>query len=202
MAFPSANSESFIVGTETGGILQCSLNSKDPIGLNYEGVSDVPVYSPVVLPLNSHKGPINGLDFNRRGGRSPFFASVSSDGWVKIQQQLKPQPILSIETGGTKSITACRWSPIRPLVLAVGVSDGRVGLFDFMLTEDGPAQWLDADKSNAGILSLRWNPEKPQVLATGDGAGACRVWRLGDRYSGSLPAEENLVEKMSKLGKE
>lgn len=42
--------QNFVVGTETGGVCHCSLNSREPIS-NYVGVSDIPIYSPIVLPL-------------------------------------------------------------------------------------------------------------------------------------------------------
>lgn len=183
--------------------------------------------SAVNRAFEGHAGPAYGLEFNKFDKR--IFASAATDGKVKLFHVNQPKPLLTLEALGGGGVSGARagagaggqigsttylyslaWSPARPLLLAVGTSDGRVLLYDLQQSMLAPALSLSvsADRA-AAVQSLQFNRLEPGLLAAADTKGRVVVFDLAassaasagraDRFATIQPGEKRLIQQMGAL---
>lgn len=99
------------------------------------------------------------------------------------------------------------WSAVRPMVFAVGCSDGRVYIYD-LATVAGSGSGGQASSgaqlqpsevlqpSARPVFSLAFNPRQPQTLASGDGEGHVKLWTLGSWLSTAQQREQDRLEAL------
>eukprot|EP00035_Acanthoeca_spectabilis_P024492 m.454021 g.454021 ORF g.454021 m.454021 type:complete len:528 (-) comp20601_c0_seq1:185-1768(-) len=161
----------FVVGTETGGLLQCTLATARP--------TDSGETSPVLMGHTPHVGSVYGLSY------SPFhrnlFLSCSSDGSARIYNALSRKPVMMADPGLGYLLDAA-WSRHRPSVFAVASASGKIALYDLAAQRGSvtPAVTLVANENGASVYGVAFNPKKSRYLATGDAQGIVKVWALSD----------------------
>jgi len=180
--------------------------------------------SAVNRAFEGHAGPAYGLEFNKFDKR--IFASAATDGRVKLFHVSQTKPLLTLEAlgaggggarmgaaggqpGGSTYLYSLAWSPARPLLLAVGTSDGRVLLYDLQQSMLQPALTLQVSADRAAVQSLQFNRLEPGLLAAADTKGRIVVFDLAassaasagraDRFAAIQPGEKRLIQQMGAL---
>eukprot|EP00033_Pygsuia_biforma_P000795 GCRY01000928.1.p1 GENE.GCRY01000928.1~~GCRY01000928.1.p1 ORF type:complete len:589 (+),score=155.60 GCRY01000928.1:342-2108(+) len=124
-----------VVGGENGHIFKVSLHPPK------EKTSTV--YNAVLLKYAGHSAALSAIEFN------PFvpgvFLTCGFDGFVHIYNVLRREPVLTLSLPSSPDSsavlqipTACCWSRLRPLVIAVLTSEGHLHLFDLLLNTNPP----------------------------------------------------------------
>jgi WD40 repeat protein len=162
--------------------------------------------SAVNKAFEGHAGPAYGLAFNPFDKR--VFASAATDGRAKLFHISQTKPLLTLEAlgggggGGTGSNTylySLAWSPARPLLLAVGTSDGRALLYDLQGSMLTPSLVVQANADRTPLHCVAFNRLEPGLLATADTKGRVSVFQLSDKYSQLQPGEKRLIQQMGAL---
>eukprot|EP00294_Goniomonas_avonlea_P003176 CAMPEP_0114544374 /NCGR_PEP_ID=MMETSP0114-20121206/2841_1 /TAXON_ID=31324 /ORGANISM="Goniomonas sp, Strain m" /LENGTH=492 /DNA_ID=CAMNT_0001728747 /DNA_START=214 /DNA_END=1692 /DNA_ORIENTATION=+ len=204
---------SFVVGTESGGLLKCLVNfseitarrrGKDPTEPPTTGLG-----MKVTFAFEAHAGPVFGVSC------SPFarkvFLSVSADCQLRLYNTLRASPIVTLEPSPAE-LYSTAWSFSRPLVFAAGTADGHVHVYDLGRDRVAPAVRLSTfaeegdkrDKTAQGkagqgkaVYSVAFNHVFSELLAAGDAQGSVRVWQLPSHLSLAMAGEEASLEFMS-----
>ncbi|OQV15085.1 putative WD repeat-containing protein 34 [Hypsibius exemplaris] len=140
---------SCLFGTDTGGIGRCRFS-------DFKDLRAVVIDSAVTLNYEQHNGPVTGI------ARSHFsdqcFATVSSDGKLKLFRNADMSPIVETAPFEGEKFTCCDWSPFRPYVIIVGTSNGNLLFFDFYAKRQRtkPAKMVKIFEG-AEILSVQFN---------------------------------------------
>lgn len=189
----------FFVGTETGGVFQCTIESgTNAVGnrVTVAGVDGATAcYDPVALTQKPHNGPVYKVAFHPRDPTA--IASCGADGFVRIGAAFQTLPALDIDTN-LGCLYDLSWSPLRACVLACSTSTGRLLVFDLTQATDRPILNIDTasqDKSGA-LLAAAFNTRRAHVLATGDSLGYVKVWNLGEGFASAQGAEEKILEEL------
>ena len=66
------------------------------------------------------------------------------------------QPLMILEPSGGYLYTV-RWSPVRPLVMAVTTQDGHLLLYDLKKSQSTPVQTLEASPNKQAVYSAEFN---------------------------------------------
>lgn len=168
--------------------VRCVLASKPEINKLYSNA--------VSFTFEKHDGPISGVSC------SPFsrnlLASSSRDGSVRIYHMLHSQPLLIWEP--SKQITCLSWSPLRPLLLAVGTFSGEVMLYDLLNGTSSPAISLTGEYRTP-VSCIKFNAPQKSFLSVGYSNGKVLVYQLSYSLTTPLPDEmrklNTLLEKAS-----
>ncbi|PIK48818.1 putative WD repeat-containing protein 34-like [Apostichopus japonicus] len=166
----------FLVGSDSGGIFKCSMNSRDPVPTS-EVMPSVPLYSPVTFAFEPHNGPVHSVNC------SPFhrnlFLACGIDTSARIYSMLEARHILSVEPGAGY-LFSVQWSPVRPMVFAVTSGEGQLLIYDLQRSRNIPVHSLQASPEKKEVFCLEFNQSQKQLLATGDADGVITVWQLND----------------------
>ncbi|CAH1783665.1 unnamed protein product [Owenia fusiformis] len=198
ISFSKEDSETFVIGSESGGLFKCSSNFRGtPAGRNV--TCSVDLRSPVTFTLQPHHGPVYSVDL------SPYHRNLvlssGTDTTARIYSMLQAQPIVTIEPGAGYLFSA-KWSPVRPLVFAVATEDGQLLLYDLKSNQATPVHKLPASPTKQPVYTLQFNQHQRQLLATGDGAGVIQVWQLSDDLSTQQPKEVETLAEVAELASE
>uniref|UniRef100_T1IQJ7 WD repeat-containing protein 55 homolog n=1 Tax=Strigamia maritima TaxID=126957 RepID=T1IQJ7_STRMM len=182
----------FVIGSEGGGVLQCSLESQLPTNSDIKFVMDLK--NPVALGHNPHKGHVNSV------ASSPFsrniFVSCGSDGEIRIYNYNQANAPLRTIYSENSPIRAA-WSPTKPLLIAVVTANGLLNVYDLRLTEKPiVSSKLAEDGLNACVLEF--SHKNPKYLATGAEDASVQIWSLHEKLI--VPAS-NELETLHKMGK-
>ena len=152
--------------------------------------------SPIQFSYAAHSGPVYHAAF------SPFhrnvFLSVSTDGSVRLYNQLQPAPFLVTEPSNA-TILAASWSPARPLVFAAASSDGALYIYDLKRSKGRPEVTLKVTDDKSAVTGVAFNPRSPELVATADAQGFVKIWRLSTSLSEVSVREADLLNRMANL---
>ncbi|XP_013364860.1 PREDICTED: WD repeat-containing protein 34 isoform X2 [Chinchilla lanigera] len=191
VALSSFDPSLFILGTEGGFPLKCSLAAEEAALARMP--SSVPLRAPVRFAFSPHGGPVYSVScspFHRRRPACPrnLFLSAGTDGHVHLYSMLQAQPLASLRLS-PQYLFAVRWSPVRPLVFAAASGEGDVQLFDLQRSSQKPAVSVEQTQDGSPVYCLEFNSQQPQLLAAGDAQGAVKVWRLSSAFTEQGPRE-------------
>ena len=153
--------------------------------------------SPLSFKYVPHAGPVYTARF------SPFhrnvFLSASTDGSIRLYNQLTPAPFHTIEPS-TAAILAAAWSPARPMVFAAASADGSLYIFDLKKSKAKPQVTLTVTTDKSAVTYVEFNPKSPELLATADAQGSVKIWRLSTFLSEPAPHEREALDFMATAG--
>ncbi|XP_054220119.1 cytoplasmic dynein 2 intermediate chain 2 isoform X2 [Homo sapiens] len=184
VAFSSFDPRLFILGTEGGFPLKCSLAAGEAALTRMP--SSVPLRAPAQFTFSPHGGPIYSVSC------SPFhrnlFLSAGTDGHVHLYSMLQAPPLTSLQLS-LKYLFAVRWSPVRPLVFAAASGKGDVQLFDLQKSSQKPTVLIKQTQDESPVYCLEFNSQQTQLLAAGDAQGTVKVWQLSTEFTEQGPRE-------------
>ncbi|XP_006983447.2 cytoplasmic dynein 2 intermediate chain 2 [Peromyscus maniculatus bairdii] len=191
VAFSSFDSSLFVLGTEGGFPLKCSL-AAEAAALT-RTASSVPLRAPVQFTFFPHGGPVYSVSC------SPFhrnlFLSAGTDGHVHLYSMLQAQPLTSLQLSH-KYLFAVRWSPVRPLVFAAASGEGDVQLFDLQKSSQKPTVSITQTQDGSPVYCLEFNSQQTQLLAAGDAKGMVKVWQLSTAFTEQGPRETEDLDQL------
>ncbi|KAG3288116.1 cytoplasmic dynein 2 intermediate chain 2 [Ictidomys tridecemlineatus] len=192
VAFSSFDSSLFIVGTEGGFPLKCSLAAEE--GALTRLPSSVPLRAPAQFTFSPHGGPVYSVSY------SPFhrnlFLSAGTDGHIHLYSVLQAQPLTSLQLSH-KYLFAVRWSPVRPLVFAAASGEGDVQLFDLQKSSQKPTVSIVQTQDGSPVYCLEFNSQQTQLLAAGDAKGTVKVWQLSTAFTEQGPRETEDLDQLA-----
>lgn len=174
LSFFCEDTEKFVVGSESGALLGCSLSfgGRHAPRLQGSGGADLGESNPVVMGYAPHVGAVYGLSC------SPFhrniFASGSRDGSLQLRSALQAQPLHTIEPS-KGIIFDIAWSPHRPLVLVAATADGSAVVYDLAKSRVATAAELQTSDAECPVYGIAFNRKRARLLATGDASGTIKV---------------------------
>ncbi|KAL1764844.1 WD repeat-containing protein 34, partial [Sigmodon hispidus] len=191
VAFSSFDSSLFVLGTEGGFPLKCSLAAEAAALTRMP--SSVPLRAPVQFTFSPHGGPVYSVSC------SPFhrnlFLSAGTDGHVHLYSMLQAQPLTSLQLSH-KYLFAVRWSPVRPLVFAAASGEGDVQLFDLQKSSQKPTVSITQTQDGSPVYCLEFNSQQTQLLAAGDAKGMVKVWQLSTAFTEQGPRETEDLDQL------
>ncbi|XP_025865228.1 cytoplasmic dynein 2 intermediate chain 2 isoform X1 [Vulpes vulpes] len=192
VAFSSFDPSLFVLGTEGGFPLKCSLAAEEAALTRRP--SSVPLRAPAQLIFSPHGGPIYSVSC------SPFhrnlFLSAGTDGHIHLYSMLQAQPLASLQLSH-KYLFAVRWSPVRPLVFAAASGEGDVQLFDLQKSSQKPTVSIKQTQDESPVYCLEFNHQQTQLLAAGDAKGTVKVWQLSTEFTEQGPRETEDLEQLA-----
>ncbi|KAM8803419.1 cytoplasmic dynein 2 intermediate chain 2 isoform 1-T1 [Rhynchonycteris naso] len=195
VAFSSFDPSVFILGTEGGFPLKCSLAAEEAAATRTP--SSVPLRAPAQFTFSPHGGPVYSVSC------SPFhrnlFLSAGTDGHVHLYSMLQAQPLTSLQLSH-KYLFAVRWSPVRPMVFAAASGEGDVQLFDFKKSSQKPTVSIKQTEDESPVYCLEFNRQQTQLLAAGDAQGTVKVWQLSTEFTEQGPRETDDLEQLAAEG--
>jgi WD40 repeat protein len=128
----------FVIGTETGAVVHCSMHSRDTLG----AIGTHTIFNVCVLALRPHTGTVMCIDASQH--HRSLFASCATDStihvsvcdcivddwWTQIYNALRVQPCARIVYDVGISLNCVRWLPGRPIIVIAACSNGDVCAFD------------------------------------------------------------------------
>lgn len=191
-AFSSFDPSLFVLGTEGGFPLKCSLAAQEAALTRLP--SSVPLRAPAQFTFSPHGGPVYSVSC------SPFhrnlFLSAGTDGHVHLYSMLQAQPLTSLQLAH-KYLFAVRWSPVRPLVFVAASGEGEVQLFDLQKSSQKPTVCIKQTSDGSPVYCLEFNRQQIQLLAAGDAQGAVKVWRLSSEFTEQGPRETEELDQLA-----
>ncbi|KAK2156882.1 hypothetical protein NP493_1930g00018 [Ridgeia piscesae] len=193
LTFSPNDETTFLVGSDSGGIFKCSTKTKGtPASRDVQ--CSIPLQSPVTFSFASHKGPVYSVDFSHF--HRNLFLSCSTDKSVRIYTVLQSEPVLTLEPGA-EYLYSAKWSPVRPLLFAVGAHDGTLLIYDLRQNRATPTLRLDAGAKKEPVFSVEFSHAQPQLLATGDAAGNVAIWRLNSELTQQQNHEQEMLDELA-----
>ncbi|KAK2163799.1 hypothetical protein LSH36_74g11005 [Paralvinella palmiformis] len=192
ISFNPLDETTFLIGSESGGIFKCSTNTHGtPAGR--ELVSSILLSSPVTFSFSPHHGPVYSVD------SSPYhrnlFISCGTDNTARIYSLLQMQPVLTLEPSAGYLYSA-KWSPVRPLVVAVVTESGQLLLYDLKRSRTSPVHKLNSSERNRPLYSVQFNHKQP-LLATAGADGLIKIWHLSDDLTSPEANENDVLEEIA-----
>uniref|UniRef100_A0A8C5KUA4 Cytoplasmic dynein 2 intermediate chain 2 n=1 Tax=Jaculus jaculus TaxID=51337 RepID=A0A8C5KUA4_JACJA len=191
VAFSSFDSSLFVLGTEGGFPLKCSLAAEAAAMTRMP--SSVPLRAPVQFTFSPHGGPVYSVSC------SPFhrnlFLSAGTDGHIHLYSMLQAQPLTSLQLSH-KYLFAVRWSPVRPLVFAAASGGGDVQLVDLQKSSQKPTVSITQTQDGSPVYCLEFNSQQTQLLAAGDAKGMVKVWQLSTAFTEQGPRETEDLDQL------
>uniref|UniRef100_A0A3Q2ZBD9 Dynein 2 intermediate chain 2 n=1 Tax=Hippocampus comes TaxID=109280 RepID=A0A3Q2ZBD9_HIPCM len=185
--------DTFLVGSEGGLLLRCSLSSQTPAAVPSECLS-VPLRAPAVFSFRPGSGPVHSIHC------SPFhrnlFLSAGTDGLAHLHSLLQTNPLRSIRVSDTY-VFKVQWSPTRPLLFAAATGQGTVQIFDLSRRSLRPAATIDPGGVGHAATCLAFNCQNPGLLAVGKTDGTVGVWKLSTDLTEQIPTESHLLEQIA-----
>lgn len=192
VSFSSFDPSLFVLGTEGGFPLKCSLTAEDAAVTRMP--SSVPLRAPAQFTFAPHGGPVYSVS------SSPFhrnlFLSAGTDGHVHLYSMLQAQPLTSLQLSH-KYLFAVRWSPVRPLVFAAASGEGDVQLFDLQKSSQKPAVSVRQTEDESPVYCLEFNCQQTQLLAAGDAKGTVKVWQLSSEFTEQGARETEHLDQLA-----
>ncbi|KAM9206344.1 LOW QUALITY PROTEIN: cytoplasmic dynein 2 intermediate chain 2 [Dugong dugon] len=192
VAFNSFDPSLFVLGTEGGFPLKCSLAAEEAALTRVP--SSVPLRAPTQFTFSPHGGPIYSVSC------SPFhrnlFLSAGTDGHVHLYSMLQAQPLTSLQLSH-KYLFAVRWSPVRPLVFAAASGEGDVQLFDLQKSSQKPTVSIKQTQDESPVYCLEFNSQQTQLLAAGDAKGVVKIWQLSTEFTEQKPRETEDLDHLA-----
>ncbi|XP_008577539.1 PREDICTED: WD repeat-containing protein 34 [Galeopterus variegatus] len=192
VAFSSFDPSLFILGTEGGFPLKCSLAAEEAALTRMP--HSVPLRAPAQFTFSPHGGPVYSVSC------SPFhrnlFLSAGTDGHVHLYSMLQAQPLTSLQLSH-KYLFAVRWSPVRPLVFAAASGEGDVQLFDLQKSPHKPIVSIKQTQDESPVYCLEFNNQQTQLLAAGDAKGTVKVWQLSTEFTEQRPRETEILDQLA-----
>eukprot|EP00117_Sycon_ciliatum_P033735 scpid41299/ scgid6082/ WD repeat-containing protein 34 len=207
VSFSTFDRRQFVVGCDSGNVFKCNLGHQTTSGnkgLRSPDASagkptggsignESQMKSPITFPFVPLKGPVYGIDC------SPFhrnvFLSCGTDGCIHFCSVLQNRPLFSADAGHGY-LYSIRWSPVRPLVCAVGSADGHLLLYDFKSSQSHPVLSLEGDSTKRAIVAVEFNCKRPQYVACGGVNGSVKVYRLSHDLSHAAANETRLLKDL------
>ena len=206
LSFSVENPDQFVVGTETGLMLRCSLRTEEttsagdgvlppPRLTGAGGEFDLGETSPVSFGFSSHSGPVYSVSCSPH--HRNIFASAGTDGTLRISSMLRTSPVLVLEPGEGE-LYGIQWSPARPLILATAGGNGALRLYDLAASRHAPTETLTLDPGGGvdPVYSLAFSRARPHFLAAGGASGRVRVWNLGRSRGIARQGELDLLSSL------
>ncbi|KAF6328407.1 hypothetical protein mRhiFer1_018302 [Rhinolophus ferrumequinum] len=192
VAFSSFDPSLFVLGTEGGFPLKCSLAAEEAALTRMP--ASVPLRAPAQFTFSPHGGPVYSVSC------SPFhrnlFLSAGTDGHVHLYSMLQAQPLTSLQLSH-KYLFAVRWSPVRPLVFAAASGEGDVQLFDLQKSSQKPTVLIKQTQDESPVYCLEFNCQQTQLLAAGDAKGTVKVWQLSTEFTEQGPRETEDLDQLA-----
>ncbi|XP_021117581.1 WD repeat-containing protein 34 isoform X2 [Heterocephalus glaber] len=192
VALSSFDPNLFILGTEGGFPLKCSLAAEEAALVRTP--SSVPLRAPARFAFSPQGGPIYSVSC------SPFhrnlFLSAGTDGHAHLHSALQAQPLASLRLS-QQYLFAVRWSPARPLLFAVASGEGAVQLVDLQRSSQKPAVSVSQTQDGSPVYCLEFNKQQPQLLAAGDAKGTVKVWGLSTALTEQGPREMEDLDRLA-----
>lgn len=172
LSFNIEDKDMFVVGSESGAIMKCSLQAGIKSDDSLEAKN---LRSPVTFTYGAHHGPVCSVQC------SPFhrnvFLSSAMDQTLRVYSILQAQPIFMLEPG-LGYVFSAKWSPVRPTVLAMTTESGHLLVFDLKQGQLTPIHKVEASHKGVAVYSLEFNKSQPKLVATGDAAGFIQIHKL------------------------
>ncbi|XP_057689191.1 WD repeat-containing protein 34 isoform X1 [Corythoichthys intestinalis] len=185
--------DTFLVGSEGGLLLRCSLSSHTLAAVPSECLS-VPLRAPAVFAFRPSGGPVHSIHC------SPFhrnlFLSAGTDGLAHLHSLLQTNPLRSLRVSETY-VFKVQWSPTRPLLFATATGQGEVQIFDLSRRSPRPAATIDPGGVGQAATCLAFNCKNPGLLAVGKTDGTVGVWKLSTDLTEQFPTESQLLEQIT-----
>ncbi|XP_061633072.1 WD repeat-containing protein 34 isoform X1 [Phyllopteryx taeniolatus] len=185
--------DTFLVGSEGGLLLRCSLSSQTPAAVSSEYHS-VPLRAPAVFSFRPGSGPVHSIHC------SPFhrnlFLSAGTDGLAHLHSLLQTNPLRSLRVSDTY-VFKVQWSPTRPLLFAAATEQGEVKIFDLSRRSLRPAATIDPGGVGHAATCLAFNCQNTGLLAVGKTDGTVGVWKLSTDLTEQIPTESHLLEQIA-----
>ncbi|XP_042214290.1 cytoplasmic dynein 2 intermediate chain 2-like [Homarus americanus] len=182
-SFNTEDSMLFVLGAEGGGLFLCSTSSEVPTGVEFGGVG---LMRCVTSTLASHSGRVITAQFSPHHRNAVL--SAASDNQIRLFTLLQPNKPVSV-IHSEEAIACVRWSPSRPLVVAVGRVTGEAALYDFGKSSGQPFLILPAAEKPSPITTLQFNKKNMKLVAVGDQLGRVCVWHLPNSAVSPLSTE-------------
>jgi len=155
-----------------------------------------------IFPYEFHSGPVTSIK------ASPFqrnlFLTASSDGSIRIYDQMQKNYIFHLEPGVTSEVTSIDWSPLRPGSFASSSSNSEIAIYDFNCNKSAPVVRLQSPMKSPATI-MHYNAKLTGYMAAGYENGTVNIYRLNKYYSvGTVMQEEHkvwkgLIEEESKI---
>jgi len=173
LSFMPHDMNTFLLGTENGGVFKCSLSSRSPA---VKGISSsIEFRSPVTFAYQPHLASVLSAD------ASPFhhnlFTTTSMDTTLRVYSLLQQTPLLVIEPG-CGYLHSVQWSPTRPSVVTASTEDGRLLFFDLKESSVSPLKVLVVDLEKKPVSTFQYNSKRGNIISTGGTDCTIRVWTL------------------------
>ncbi|XP_063360141.1 cytoplasmic dynein 1 intermediate chain [Cydia amplana] len=163
MAFPHADVNNFILGSEDGNIYTGCRHGQRA------GVTDM---------VEGHAGPITGVAAHQAGGAvdlSHLFLTSSMDWSVKLWSLKENKALYSFENSGDYVVDV-RWSPTHPALFAAADAL-RLDLWN--LNQDTEVPVASIQSEGGAFNRVSWTPSGAHLTA-GDDAGKISVYELAE----------------------
>lgn len=136
---------------------------------------------PLLLRRPSHQGPVNDIQIS---GDADRIISGSSDQqlrrWRIQGERLRADGVLA---NLDKAVRVVRYRPVSNNLVAVGLENGEISLWDLFAPSGEPLQTLVDDKANR-VLGLEFTPAASYLFSS-HGSGAVLQWEVGSDLAGT-----------------
>ncbi|XP_056148459.1 dynein, cytoplasmic 1, intermediate chain 2a-like isoform X2 [Lampris incognitus] len=166
MAFPLADVNNFVVGSEDGSVYTASRHGSKA------GITDV---------FEGHHGPVTGLSCHNAAGPVDFsdlFISSSFDWTIKLWSSKNTRPLYSFEDS-CDYIYDAMWSPTHPALFACVDLSGHLDLWNLNSDTEVPTASVCVDGGPA-VNRVKW-AHSGKEIATGDSEGRVQVYDVGEQ---------------------
>ncbi|XP_063533047.1 cytoplasmic dynein 1 intermediate chain isoform X7 [Cydia strobilella] len=163
MAFPHADVNNFILGSEDGNIYTGCRHGQRA------GVTDM---------VEGHAGPVTGVAAHQAGGAvdlSHLFLTSSMDWSVKLWSLKENKALYSFENSGDYVVDV-RWSPAHPALFAAADAL-RLDLWNLNRDTEVPVASIQSE--GGAFNRVSWTPSGAHLTA-GDDAGKISVYELAE----------------------
>uniref|UniRef100_A0A2P2HX38 Cytoplasmic dynein intermediate chain n=1 Tax=Hirondellea gigas TaxID=1518452 RepID=A0A2P2HX38_9CRUS len=185
LAFPHADVNNFIVGSEEGAVFTaCRHGSKAGIVDVYEG----------------HQAPVTGVSTHATPGQIDFshlFLTSSIDWTIKLWSMKETKPLYSFENS-SDYVYDVAWSPTHPGLFTAVDGSGRIDLWNLNQDTEVPAASTVVDGCPA-LNRVSWTSSGNQITV-GDDVGRVHIYDVREQLS--QPRQDDwgrLVETLGEL---
>ena len=186
LSVADAESGTFIVGTETGHLLQGSLTRHPAVLLgSYDKPASSSEYSdppfgvtPIVYAFESPASPVLAIAMSPHFGS--LFVAGYADGSIRMYVLRAAEPLAVWTMAGGAPVSSLAWSPHRPGLIFAGTLEGHLVAYNVArgsAAGESPLLVVDLD---APIITLALSAQPPGSLVVGCEGGEAHVFMLSD----------------------